>query len=292
MENTIANIKPPGRWMAFLKSMALVWTITCAQAALEIGSVTLAWDPNTESDVSGYRIYYGSPAHTFTQVIDVGDVTTATVNGLLVGQVYSFHATCYNLAGLESGPSNSVDYMVPSTVPENQPPVAHALSLVTAQNIPLDFKLTGSDPDGDTFTFHLATEPAHGTLAGSAPNLTYTPYTDFVGLDSFAFFVHDGVVASDAATVSIIVEGVDDPVHPESQPRIIRTAILAEGVAITWTSVEGASYQVFYKDTLLDDAWIVLTDLMVATGPETTHIDPTTVPTVPGRYYAVARVEP
>jgi hypothetical protein len=292
MENKTAIKKPSGCWMTFLKSMALIWTITCAQAALEIGSVTLAWDPNTESDVSGYRIYYNSPAHTYTQVLDVGNVTTATVIGLVVGEVYSFHATCYNLAGLESDPSNSVEYLVPSTVPENQPPIAHTLTLVTDQNIPLDFTLTGSDPDGDNITFHLATEPVHGTLAGSAPNLTYIPDTEFVGPDSFTFFVHDGIVASDVAIISIVVQAVDDPNLPESQPRIIRTALLAEGVAITWTSVDGATYQVFYKDSLLDAAWIVLTDPKVATGPETTHVDPTTVPTVPGRYYAVARVKP
>ena len=35
--------------------------------------------------------------------------------------------------------------------------------------------LTGSDPDGDALTFALATGPAHGTLSGTPPDLTYTP---------------------------------------------------------------------------------------------------------------------
>jgi hypothetical protein len=61
---------------------------------------------------------------------------------------------------------------------------------------------------------------------------------------------------------------------------------------ITWTSVDGAAYQVFYKDSILDPEWIPLAGIIIATGPETSYLDPTSVPAVPGRYYGVAWVEP
>jgi hypothetical protein len=258
-------------------------------ASISVGSVTLAWDANDEPDVAGYRIYYGQPEGSFDQSVDVGNVTTASIENLMEGRVYSFHATCYNSAGLESAPSNAVEYAVPTTVPDNDPPVAHSLNLSTEQTVPLDFTLTGSDPDSDAITFHIVTDPVHGTLAGIAPNLTYLPFSDFVGSDSFTFAVHDGFLTSDPAIVTIVVNSPEP--EPDAQPRIIRTVLEEEGLAISWTSINGATYQVFHKTSLLDVDWIPLTDPIMAVGPETTYLEPTPESVVPIRYYAVAQVE-
>ena len=54
------------------------------------------------------------------------------------------------------------------------------------------------------------TNPLHGQLTGTAPNLTYTPDVDYAGTDSFTYQVSDGVAASNTATVSITVNPVND----------------------------------------------------------------------------------
>ena len=59
-------------------------------------------------------------------------------------------------------------------------------------------------------TFAIASPPAHGTLSGTAPNLTYTPAQDYNGPDSFTFTVNDGSLTSAVATVSITVTPVND----------------------------------------------------------------------------------
>ena len=51
----------------------------------------------------------------------------------------------------------------------------------------------------------MVTQPAHGSLSGTAPNLTYTPAANYNGADSFTFKVNDGQADSAAATVSITV---------------------------------------------------------------------------------------
>ena len=51
----------------------------------------------------------------------------------------------------------------------------------------------------------MLTQPAHGALTGTAPNLTYTPATDYTGADSFTFKVNDGANDSPAATVTLNV---------------------------------------------------------------------------------------
>ena len=69
--------------------------------------------------------------------------------------------------------------------------------------------LTGSDPDGTALTFAVAGPPAHGTLSGTAPSLTYTPAANFHGTDSFTFTADDGE-SSDIGTVTIVVTPVND----------------------------------------------------------------------------------
>src|ERR687892_220448 len=69
-------------------------------------SVTLAWDANSESDLAGYRIYYGQSSQSRTNRIEVVNGTTATISNLSRGLTYSFVATAYNSSGLESEPSN------------------------------------------------------------------------------------------------------------------------------------------------------------------------------------------
>jgi hypothetical protein len=76
-------------------------------AQVRAADVTLAWDTNTEPDLAGYRLYYGTASGHYQFVIDVGKATTYTVSGLAIG-TYFFAITAYNRSGLESGYSNEV----------------------------------------------------------------------------------------------------------------------------------------------------------------------------------------
>jgi hypothetical protein len=71
--------------------------------------------------------------------------------------------------------------------------------------------LTATDVDGNPLTFAVSNGPAHGTLSGVAPNLTYTPAPNYFGPDSFAFTANDGLATSAPASVSITVTPVNDP---------------------------------------------------------------------------------
>ena len=52
--------------------------------------VTLAWDANTEADLAGYKVHYGTVSGVYTATVDVHNVTTAVVTGLTAGQTYYF----------------------------------------------------------------------------------------------------------------------------------------------------------------------------------------------------------
>jgi hypothetical protein len=92
------------------------------------------------------------------------------------------------------------------------------------------------------------TTPAHGTLSGTAPNLTYTPDSNFNGSDSFTFKANDGHADSNVATVSITVTPVQDaPVAVEDAAVTRRgTAALIDVLANDF-DVDG--------DALAIDSW-------------------------------------
>jgi len=72
-------------------------------------------------------------------------------------------------------------------------------------NEPIAITLSGSDADGDSLTFSITSDPLHGSLSGTAPELLYTPQTGFVGSDVFSFRVWDGELYSQDANVLITV---------------------------------------------------------------------------------------
>jgi hypothetical protein len=78
-------------------------------------SVSLAWDADSGTDIAGYRLYYGCASGIYTNNVDVGNVTTATVSGLANGLTYYFAATAYDTLGLESIYSPEVSYTAAST---------------------------------------------------------------------------------------------------------------------------------------------------------------------------------
>jgi hypothetical protein len=94
---------------------------------------------------------------------------------------------------------------IPAGCGTNQPPVANDQSVSTNQDTPVPVTLTASDQDGNALTYSVVTGPQHGTLSGTAPNLTYTPAAGYSGPDSLTFKANDGTVDSNIATVSITV---------------------------------------------------------------------------------------
>jgi hypothetical protein len=73
------------------------------------GSATLSWSANTESDLAGYRVYYGQSPRTgdcppggYAEKAEAGKETNYKLEKLEGGRTYYFSVTSYNSAGKES----------------------------------------------------------------------------------------------------------------------------------------------------------------------------------------------
>jgi VCBS repeat-containing protein len=95
--------------------------------------------------------------------------------------------------------------VVTDTITVSAPPVAVGAKLTVASNGSAAAPLVASDPEQNKLTYVIVTAPVHGTLSGTAPNLTYTPAANYYGSDRFTFRANDGSSDSNLATVTITV---------------------------------------------------------------------------------------
>jgi hypothetical protein len=139
-----------------------------------------------------------------------------------------FVVTATDTAGNQS--TRSVTYtVVPTIIASNEAPVAQDQAVSVPQNASTSITLTASDANGDPLTYIIVASPTHGTLTGTAPNLTYTPAAGYTGADSFTFKANDGKVDSNVATVSsTVVDGTAITFRGEGMNSATRMLLSAE----------------------------------------------------------------
>ena len=76
--------------------------------------VTLAWDANSESDLAGYIVHWGTASGAYSHSKDVGNTTRHTITGLQDGITYYFAATAYDIDDYKSDYSKELVHVVGS----------------------------------------------------------------------------------------------------------------------------------------------------------------------------------
>lgn len=124
---------------------ALIFTGLLAWCALFAGTgdaraatMRLAWSSDTEADLSGYRLRYGTAPGNVDGEVDAGKATTATVTGLFRGVTYYFSVVAYDRSGNESDPSTEVtarlatDFSAPPAISSAMEMSSHSIYAVRA----------------------------------------------------------------------------------------------------------------------------------------------------------------
>ncbi len=193
-----------------LKPQANAQTVAVAQN--KPSTITL-----TGSDPEAQPITYAvtsNPAHG-TLSGTAPNLTYTPAAGYLGNDSFTFTTNDGNASSLPA----TVTLVV--AAPVNRPPVANAQSVSVFQDEAKAITLAGTDPDGDSLTYAVTTNPTHGTLTGTAPSLTYTPAAGYAGPDNLAFTVSDATLTSAPATVTITVAANRPPTAPSPTLRIV-----------------------------------------------------------------------
>jgi hypothetical protein len=92
----------------------------------------------------------------------------------------------------------------------NSIPEAKDISIKTILNTNKEFLLNGLDLNRDNLVYTYQ-QPSHGTITSIyGKYVSYSPDNDYVGEDSFTYTVSDGYSTSNIATVSILVEDLNN----------------------------------------------------------------------------------
>jgi hypothetical protein len=115
--NSAASPLVPGNYRldvaAFSADGTRAGSATSAFTVAKVDTLNLAWNPNTETNIAGYKLYMGTTSGVYGAPIDVGPVTTYIVKNLLGGKTYYFAITAYNTSGVESAKSAEITYTAP-----------------------------------------------------------------------------------------------------------------------------------------------------------------------------------
>ncbi len=104
-----------GQKRKFISGLMLAM-ISLIPVPVMAAGITVRWNANTETDLAGYNVYYGTSSGTYSACINVGNVTSYQIANLTQGTTYYFIVTALDNAGNESTDSDEVSATLPLAV--------------------------------------------------------------------------------------------------------------------------------------------------------------------------------
>lgn len=207
-------------------------------------SLMLYWDPSSGTGISGYKIYYGTASHQYDSTVAVGNVTQATVPGLVEGITYYFAATAYDDAGDESDFSNEKVFAVP---------VAATNQTSTSTSVPMASTLAA----GQNVIFSIATKGM------GAVNYQWKYNSHNIDSATNAALILNQVAATQAGTYYVIVSNGDGLTNTMAVSLSVYASVAAKLTQVGYANgqcsfnvsgVPGTSYVVQASTNLTD--WV------------------------------------
>lgn len=118
----------------------------------------------------GYRVYYGVASGAYTKMLDVTNATNITIPGLMEGSTYYFAVTAYNIFGLESDPSDELNYEPGLPQVRTRVTPTGLIVLVVNGRINHTYRVEGTEDFKTWTTIGNVTLGANGSFELIAPN--------------------------------------------------------------------------------------------------------------------------
>jgi hypothetical protein len=218
-------------------------------------TTTLNWNPPTENedgstlnDLDGYIIYYGTSSDTYTQSIDVSNVTTYQLSGLEYDTTYYIAITAYDTSGNESTYSEEqISHVGPA--PDSTPPnITNVLiSGMTETSATISWT---TDEAADTKVEYGTTSSYGSTTTLNSSSVT-SHSQSISGLSASTLY-HYKVLSRDDAGNLATSSGYTFTTTDNTAPVIssVQAAAITESsVTISWTTNEASDTKIWYGTT-------------------------------------------
>lgn len=186
------------RWLA---GCVLGFLLMGSADAVQAGTVTVLWEPSSDSRVAGYIVSYGTQSGTYTSSVRAGQVTSLSITGLTNGAFYYFAVQSYDSTNLTGPPSNEVSAQVPAVTGPTITCPSPVLTSLDGQ--PLAVTLTPTVTGGVT-PVSTTCSPQSGSLFP-------------VGTTSFSCTAVDAIAQKSSCTSNVVIMA-STPLPPSSTP--------------------------------------------------------------------------
>ncbi|MDF4837074.1 tandem-95 repeat protein [Vibrio parahaemolyticus] len=149
--------------------------------------------------------------YVITEPVSHGVLEPLTNNSWRYTPEANFNGSDFFLFKVNDGELDSTEVRVDLTVNAvNDTPTATDVSATGEEETPLTITLNGSDVEGSSLSYQVATAPLNGSVTITGNQAVYTGNSNFFGQDSFTYSVSDGELTSEAALVTITLSNVND----------------------------------------------------------------------------------
>jgi len=229
------------------------------------GSATLTWNANTESDLAGYKIYYGTSPRTgscppggYVNNLNVGNTTSYTFSNLTDGQTWYFSVTAYDTSNNESCFSAEVSKVLPAAGDTTPPTTPTNLTATAISSSQINLSWTASTDNVGVTGYRIyrgGVQIATTTLT-SYSNTGLSPSTSY----SYTVAAYDaaGNVSPQSTAVSATTQAAPDTTPPANISNLSASNIAQTSLQLNWTAPgndgnvgTAASYDIRYSTSTI-----------------------------------------
>jgi len=210
-------------------------------------TASVSWDANTEADLAGYKLHYGTAPGSYGTTIDVGNQTSTTVSGLSAGTYY-FALTAYDTSMNESG--YSAEFPKTFSAADTSPPIPSGMAAISISSTGVTIIWNTDEPASSRVDYSVDT-----SYATSSPNNTTLSMTHshvLSGLSPSTTYNYR-VVSADAAgnsgpsaNLSFTTAAVLDQTAP-TLSSVSLASVSSNGAVISWSTDENADARLEYS---------------------------------------------
>jgi len=238
----ILAVRDPRKlWLGLL---CFVMVLLFSLSAMAQVDVQVTWAANSEPDLAGYRVWWGTQPGVYPNSQEAGTATVDIINGLSEGTTYYIAVTAYDLADNESAKSEWADI-----TPDLTPPTFSNINAgsITENSV----TVTWDTNEPSTSRVEFGETIAYGSQTVLDANLVTSHSVLVNGLDAWTTY-HYRVKSNDGdGNQGISGDNVfttDDTTNPVITD-INVIDIGDNGVTVTWTTDEPATSRVDYGET-------------------------------------------
>lgn len=154
-----------------LESGAPIFPVNNVSKSISNGRIVLSWTANQESDIAGYKVYYGGfTGYSYTNSVDAGNVLTYTLPAG-VGIDEDIAVTAYDAS--KDGTDDQFDGNESWYSPANKAPVKPVISSITPSERKIDIAW-GAIANTDKYNVYKSLDGVTYTLQASVKTTSYS----------------------------------------------------------------------------------------------------------------------